>query len=154
MAGALLVLVAGCGGPGPVAVRAPSLDAADARTCRALLDALPATVADGEAREVTPEGVLGAAWGDPAIVLTCGVPVPRGFDTLSSCTVVDGVDWYLPQDQLESPDPGDTTWTVVNREVAVRVLLPEEYGVPAAMLADLSPVVARAVPAKPSGLCA
>lgn len=143
-----LVALAGCG-TGPVALDAPDLDGATARTCDALVEALPETVADQPAREVSPADVPGAAWGDPPIELVCGVPRPEGFDRVSTCTTVNDVDWFVPEEQLDRR--GDLTMTVVNREVYVEVRLPEEHWPPATTLADLADAVRESVPA--TGAC-
>ena len=123
----------------PAAAQAP---------CRRLLEELPQSVADQPSRKVEPRGAWGAAWGDPPIVLTCGGPAPRGFGRASSCTTVNGVDWYIPTNQLR---PGgassDVTMTTVHRAANVQVHLPAEYWPPATALVDLSAAVKSAVPA-------
>jgi hypothetical protein len=122
-----------------VQVEAPSLPTKAQDRCRALVDALPAKVDDQDRRKVSPDGVLGAAWGDPAIVLTCTTQTPKGYGPESSCTVVDGVDWYIPDEQMAANGGRDLTMTTLFRDVDVRVHLPKEYFPPAAVLADLAP---------------
>jgi hypothetical protein len=133
----LLVLVAGCGA-GAVAVSAQAPDEEDREACRALLDDLPDSLADLPRRDVDPVDGWGAAWGDPPLVVRCGSTPPAGFDSVSSCTTVNGVDWFIPDDQLEADEPGDLTMTTVHREQYVEVSLPAEHFPPAAALADLS----------------
>ena len=147
----LLAPLAACS-PGPVAVDDPHPDAADARACRHLLDDVPGTVADQERRRTDPEDALAVAWGDPAIVLTCGVPPLRLADT-ASCLTVDGVDWYLPDDGVAAPgaEQGTVTITSIGREQTVRLTLPGDYWPPATALADLSPVVKKDITA--TGRC-
>ncbi len=136
MAAALLVLGA-CGG-GPVEVTASAPRPEDADACRRLVSDLPGQVADQPSREVS-EPSYAAAWGDPAIVLVCGVPTPPGFDEVAVCTTVDGVDWFIPDEDLV---PGrDLTMTTVNRSVHVEVRLPASLAPPAATLADLAEAV-------------
>ncbi len=125
-------------------VDAPAPPAADAKACQALVDALPDRVSDQPRREVASGASYAAAWGDPALTLVCGVPRPAGFDQVAVCTTVNGVDWFIPQDQLDAM--GDLTMTTVNREVLVRVQMPGRYGPPAATLADLSAAVKAATP--------
>jgi hypothetical protein len=117
-------------------------DEADVAPCRRLIDDLPDQVADQDRRETEPADVLAAAWGDPAIVLWCGMPAPRLSDT-ASCLTVDGVDWYLPEDQVAPPgeEQGTVTITSIGREQTVVVDLPGDYWPPATALADLSEVV-------------
>ena len=90
---ASVALTSGCSGPGPVDVTAPpsSADRVQAM-CGDLIDELPETVADDlDARDVEPSDVLAAAWGDPAVVLRCGVPKPDALKRTSACFEVD---WY------------------------------------------------------------
>ncbi len=136
-----MTAVAGCGS-GPVEVEAPDLSGRAAATCRELVDDLPDTVSDQLRRPVTPEGAAAAAWGDPAIVLTCGVGKPKGYVPEGPCTVVDGVGWYVPEDQLEANGSVDLTMTTLFRRVGVEIFLPKDYWPPATALADLSTVVA------------
>ena len=134
------------GGPsatGPVALDLPAGEVPEA--CTELAARLPAAVADQGRRDVTPADAAGAAWGDPAITLVCGVDEPAGFDDVATCLTVNGVDWYVPTEQLEAQS--DLTMTVVNREVAVEVELPAAYFPPATALADLSGPVEESIPA-------
>ena len=70
----VLLLLTGCGGP--VEVDVPDLDAADAAACEAFADDLPDTLGDEERVDVEPADAPAAAYGDPAIVVTCGVGQP------------------------------------------------------------------------------
>jgi len=138
---ALLVVLTGCG-TGPVEVDGTSPPSAQRASCEALVADLPATVADLERRDVEPSDALAAAWGDPAIVLTCGVGRPDDYDPAAGCTTVDGIDWYVPLPQLGVDDgEQDLTMTTINRDVAVRVELPGEHWPPASTLVDLSDAV-------------
>ena len=89
---------------------------------------------------VEPEGALGAAWGDPAYVLTCGVPEPADYEPTAECNVIAGVGWYVPDDQLT--DQGeDATPIALSRTPYVEVLVPVERrteGIDRA-LAELAP---------------
>ena len=150
--GAALALLVGCSSDlGPVEVDAPPPAPQDRDPCRRLLGSLPELVADQEARSVAPDDALAAAWGDPAIVLTCGVGRPEGFKRISTCTTVNGVDWFIPEEQLDVSEPVDLTMTTVNREQYVEVRLPAEYWPPATALADLSGPVARSI--ETTGAC-
>jgi hypothetical protein len=137
------LLLAGCAGGGTLDIDAPAVRGADAAVCRALLAAVPARVAD-QARRTSEDGAgFGAAWGDPAIVLTCGVPRPKGLDAFAACTVANGVGWYLPASQGQD-EPVDMT--TVGRAVRVEVEIPAEYFPPATTMADLAPALRRTVP--------
>jgi hypothetical protein len=85
---ALLVVLAGCGSNDVP----PAPDAAGP-ACRALTGRLPARVLDRARNEAGPAGTAG--WGDPAIVLRCGVPPPR--PTTDPCLEVNGLDWVFTE---------------------------------------------------------
>ena len=93
------LLLAACSGP--VEVDAPDVDADDRAACEAFVDDLPATLAAKTPVETEPKDPLGAAWGDPAIVLRCGVDVPDEFDETSACEEADGVGWFAPPEQYD-----------------------------------------------------
>ena len=137
------VLAAGCGG-GSVRVGTPELTGAAARTCGDLVEGLPATVDSGQRREVEPPGAPAAAWGDPAIVLRCGVAMPRSFDEFAACQETDGVGWYIPESQLTG-SPDAITMTTIDRAVNVEVTLPPEHWPPANAMVDLAPAIKRYV---------
>ena len=138
-----LVLVAG-GCSDTVSVNAPPLTAAHARACRALVEALPDKVADQPRRPVDGEGYA-AAWGDPAIVLRCGVPTPRGFDKFATCQVTNGVGWFIPESQVQGRRV-DVLMTTIGRTENVEVALPSDYFPPANAMVDLAAAVKRTIP--------
>lgn len=140
----------GCGSD-TVAIEGPPPQQGDRSACRELVNGLPDAVADQERRKVEPTDAAAAAWGDPAIVLVCGVPAPDGFDEASACTTVNDVDWYIPQEQLDANGESDLTMTTVNREQYVEVRLPADYWPPATALADLSAAVSNNI--EPTGRC-
>jgi Protein of unknown function (DUF3515) len=139
---AVLLVPAGCSDV--VSVNAPPLTGPDARGCRALLHALPDSVADQARRPVADEDGYAAAWGDPPIVLRCGVPKPRGLDKFATCQVVNGVGWFIPEDQSQG-DPVDITMTTVGRSQNVQVFLPSKYFPPANAMVDLASAVKRTI---------
>jgi Protein of unknown function (DUF3515) len=118
----------GSGSDGAVEVHAPTLQEADARTCRSFVDALPATLDGQPSRAVTPASAPAAAWGDPAIVVTCGVGRPADFTDTSTCVQVNGVGWFVPDSVLLSSDnTKDVTFTAVGYRPRVQVFLPGQY---------------------------
>jgi hypothetical protein len=121
-------------------VEAPQPAGADARACTRLLDALPDAVSDQRRRAVSPAGAFAAAWGDPAIVLRCGVPRPAGFDRFSTCQVANDVGWFVPDAQIEDQS-ADVRMTTVGFAQNVEVLVPAGYRPPAAAMVDLAPAV-------------
>lgn len=112
-------------------VDSPTLDAAGAAACAALVDDLPDTLAGEERRMISPAAAYAGAWGDPAIVLTCGVEPPPDLTDTSECLEANGVGWFLPPDATDDvgddKDPADVTVTAAGYEPAVSVLIPGDY---------------------------
>lgn len=140
---ALLVTVpalTACGGP--VDVEVPDLSDADRAACDAFAAALPATLAEQERDDIDPSDAPAAAYGDPAIVVRCGVPAPEGFDLTASCEQANGVGYFIPDEQYD--DQGlDLTITAAGYRPRVEVTVPAEYrpnAGPAAM-AVLAPLI-------------
>jgi hypothetical protein len=106
-----VALVAGCGGttlePGP--------DAA-APACAGVEQRLPATVLGAPEGTTDVEGA--AVWGDPAVVLRCGVTAPG--PTTDRCVTVDDVDWVFTED-----DDG-YRFVTFGRTPAVEVTVPKQ----------------------------
>ncbi len=92
-------MLAGCSGP--VQVDVPELSAADRAACEAVATGLPDTLAGEERVDIEPDDAPAAAYGDPAIVVRCGVAKPEGFDLAASCESVDGVGYYIPDEQYD-----------------------------------------------------
>ena len=132
---ALVLLAAGCS-HGPPEIDAPELSAADAATCRDLVGALPDTLGGQDPVEATGDTDYGAAWGDPAIVLTCGVG-PVDLTDVPPCTVVDGVGWVVQESD------GSTTLTADGYRPRVRVVVPDDYEQPAGLVTALAPLVKK-----------
>jgi hypothetical protein len=126
----------------PLAVAVPpGLDAA-AAPCRTLAARLPATLRDLAGRPVRPAAAGPRAWGDPAVVLRCGVPKPAGYSlTAKNLFGINGVTWYVRQEK------GLSVFTAVDRGVYVEVSVPAAYD--SAPVAALSTVVGQALPAEP-----
>ena len=115
-----------CGDDGPVAIDSPQLADGPLRVCRAFLADLPDTLNDEARRPVSPEGALGAAWGDPAITLTCGVSVPDDFDQFAFCQETNGVGWFIPDADIDD-ESADVTFTALGYRPIVQVHLPADY---------------------------
>ncbi len=85
-----------------------------------------------------------AAWGDPAIVLRCGVPTPDGSDEFAVCQETNGVGWFVPEDQIE--DQGaDVVMTTIGFEPNVEVLVPADYRPPAAAMVDVAAAIKQSI---------
>jgi len=122
-----------------VAVAPPSPGPTPAAACADLATHLPDRVHALSRREVTPPSPLTAAWGDPPIVLRCGVPRPAALRADSTVLSVNGVDWFA-----QNLTRG-TRFTTTGRVAYVQVDVPEDYTSPTDALADLTEAV-RAVP--------
>ena len=137
---AVALLLAACGGP--VEVDVPELTKSEESMCDALTAALPDSVAEQARTEIEPSDAPAAAYGDPAIVVTCGVPEPKGFDLTAACEVADGVGFYIPDEQYV--DQGlDVTVTAAGYMPRVQARIPAKYrpNAVAAAMSVLAPLV-------------
>lgn len=107
-----------------VTLPAVDIDTDDLAACRALVDDVPDELGGRERVLVTPSDGLGAAWGDPAIVMTCGGD-PPDISRTASCTEVNGVGWYVDEAVLLDETVGATLVTVGYRPV-VTLQVPAE----------------------------
>jgi hypothetical protein len=125
----------------PVRVAAPPPSAGATRYCPRLLGMLPLTLAGLAARPVDPPSPNVAAWGEPPVVLRCGVPRPVGFVVGAQTFILNRVTWYAEQ---RGPQ---TMWTAVDRPVYLEVAVPTGYA--GGPVAELSTLVARTLQAQP-----
>ena len=134
------LLVTSCSGS--VDVAPPELDDSSASAvvdaCAALTDELPDRVVDQPPRSTTPDSPLTAAWGDPAILLRCGVPRPPALTATSQLVSVNGVDWFA--EELTA----GYVFTTVGRSPYVEVTVPDDYAPEIAPVTELSAAVAAA----------
>ena len=115
--------------------------------CANLIDGLPEKVDDRVQRSV--KGHPGSlAWGQPPIVLVCGVDKPADYKATAQLTQVNGVTWFVKTDTDATAYglPGkNTVWTTMDREVYVAVAVPN--AVPgSAAIAPISTTVAQRLP--------
>ncbi len=123
----------------------PDLDADDAAACEAFADALPDTLADESRVDIEPSDAPAAAYGDPPIVVTCGVGVPDEFGPGAQCLVANDVPWYVPQEQYDDLSL-DLVITSAWHEPRVQAVVPAELrgnGIEAGVMAKLAPLVAE-----------
>lgn len=116
------------------------------RLCARLHARLPEVLDGRRWRAVRPRSRLTAAWGDPAIVLTCGVPRPTGLRARSDIAVIDGVSWFARRGAHAA------VFTVVGRRVHVRVVVPNHYHLPGERLTGLVPAIKSAIPENRGGV--
>ncbi|HZX07737.1 DUF3515 domain-containing protein [Kribbella sp.] len=131
------LLITGCSpGAAPVPVPSPAPEVAAA--CGELVKGLPAKVLDAKRRKTTPESPLTAAYGDPAIEMTCGVAPPAGMaEAQSQCFEVNGVGWYAKQVQ------NGYIFTTIGRTLYFEVAVPNKYSPEANALTDVSDTVQK-----------
>jgi hypothetical protein len=139
---ALLTLCA-CSAGLPVSPPNPPPVGAAAYTCSAIHGSLPDEVLGHGVTATTPKSPLTSAWGQPAIVLRCGVATPKALTPTSQLLTVDGVDW-LPERLTQG-----YLFTTVGRTVNVEVAVPDAYSPEADALVDLSPDIAKLDPVAP-----
>ena len=127
-----------------VAVSPPTPEGAAAYACADLKSRYPALVLGRPTTATTPTSTYVSAWGDPAIVVRCGVPVPAALTPTSQLISVNGIDW-LPE-QLER----GYLFTTVGRAPAIEVSVPDAYRPESDALVDLAPAVGGIPTSTPS----
>ena len=134
-------MLAGCSRPVAVPPASPAPSGTDAARCDALAAALPATVQGQARRDVQPASSTTASWGDPPIVLRCGVPHPPGLTPTVEVIDVEGVRWYA--EQLGA----GYRFTTSGRTPYLEVTVPDAYRPEVDPLVDLGGAVRAALPA-------
>jgi hypothetical protein len=123
----------------PVEVDTPEVTPAAELACPVLMGQLPLELAGEDSRMVRSDSPYAYAWGDPAVVLVCGVAPPAGFVADAATLVVSGVQWFV-----DTSDPETVVWTTVDRTVPVEVRVPASAD--SALPTALSPIIATALP--------
>lgn len=137
---ASLLGLTGCSRGLAVPLPDPLPEGAAAYACANLKSNLPDEVIGQTVTALDPRSSFTSAWGDPAIIVRCGVPTPAALTPTSQLITIDGVDW-LPE-QLER----GYLFTTVGRELNVEVSVPDAYAPEADALVDINPAVAEAIP--------
>lgn len=106
----------------PLALSSVAAPGATTPGCTALTAALPDTLGGLPRRTIAqgedPSLIGVAGWGEPPVVLRCGVPTPAELTCTAALQVVDGVAW------LPLSFGGDTTYFLVDRSVRVALTVP------------------------------
>jgi len=109
----------------------PSPDATAQRACIAVFAKLPVQLGTLAPRKTDTDSSFVVAWGDPAIVLRCGVAKPAllGNPQAAQLLDVNSVIWQ--------PDPqkSQTVYTTVDRSVYIEVTVPAGADQPLPLLA-------------------
>ncbi|MEV6927181.1 DUF3515 domain-containing protein [Dactylosporangium sp. NPDC051485] len=124
-----------------VPVEAPQLEPSTSTVCRALVAKLPDVLGGLSRRPVTAGGEQNAAFGDPPIVLTCGVPKPA-VPADAQFMGLSNVCWFADEQRDR------TVWQTVDRAVALRVVVPKAAD--GSWLVHLSAPIVATVPATDS----
>ena len=108
--------------------------------CKGLFADRPLKVA-GQDNRLVKDGNA-SAWGDPPIILRCGVEKPADLGPASRCDMVADIGWFT-----ESTSDG-YLFTTIGREFYVSVEVPRDYEPEADALTDLADSIARHDPVK------
>jgi hypothetical protein len=114
-----------------VAVQAPSTSTA----CEPVLAAAPIRVLGELQRETTPAQAAAIAWGDPPIVLVCGVDIDVSAD--AQIVEVNGIAWVA-----QNSDDG-TVFTTFEEDPVIQVRVPAAYRPEVEVLTDLDAMLAE-----------
>ena len=142
---AVLITATGCSSADDNARAAvPGPGAEVTELCRNLDKTLPSEVDGQDRRDPEPASALTAGWGDPAIILRCGVARPAKMnDPEADGVEVDGVGWLL-----QKQDDGSFRFTSTLRKAYVEVRIPaKRTGGGMAPLVDVAPAIKKAIPA-------
>jgi hypothetical protein len=118
--------------PGVTVVAPPTPDDRTQAACIKVFAKLPLQLDGLAPRKTETDSSFVAAWGDPPIVIRCGVAKPAIFGTTGAAQLIDlnGVIWQ--------PDPQKTqvVYTSVDRSVYVEVTVPNSQTQPLTDLAS------------------
>lgn len=124
-----------------ITVSAPPSNAATQAPCTALLEQLPVTDVGLHSRPALSTSPFVVAWGQPPVVLRCGVARPAALVVASTAQVfeVDGVNY------LEKIVGKTVVYTAIDRAAYVEVTIPKVFA--AGPLPAISNAIAAAMPA-------
>lgn len=128
----------------PLGLPAVPSPGGDGKYCAALYSALPSTLGGQPRRTLVGDPQDAAAWGDPAIVLRCGLPTPAELTCSSQLTAVSGANGLAGVLWLQLSEGGQTTYLAADRPVRIALTLPDGAG--SAAIQDLSAVIAGTMP--------
>jgi hypothetical protein len=124
-----------------VTVQTPPVTPAADASCPPVLDPLPSQLVGEAARRVQSASPYVRAWGDPAVVLVCGVDRPQRFTVGAGLIQIDGVQWFV-----DTSDPKAVVWTAVDRPVYLQVRVPASTD--SASVTEISDQIAKVLPAQ------
>ncbi|HEX6195079.1 MAG TPA: DUF3515 domain-containing protein [Jiangellaceae bacterium] len=132
------IVTSGCGF-GAVELDPHSLTPGSESACNALDADLPDVVSDAVRRDVQDEPAGIVAWGEPPVVLRCGVGLPPEYQPDAVLTELNGVAW-LPVEGV-----GGDFFATVDRDPIVEMAIPDAYE-PTVVLGDVGPAILEHIP--------
>lgn len=120
-------------------VQVPPVTPAAEAACPAVMKGLPLELMGEQSRRVDSDSPFAYAWGDPPVVLVCGVDRPAGWVVGESALQINGVQFYV-----DTHDPDATVWTAVDRSVYVEIRVPAS--IDSAPVTALTTHIAKALP--------
>ncbi|MDA2988586.1 MAG: hypothetical protein O2815_05845 [Actinomycetota bacterium] len=113
----------------PVAVQAPDASV----ECEPVLSASPIRLLGELQRETTPRNAAAIAWGDPPIVLACGIDheVPADAQVIT----IEGIDWVA-----EETDTG-TVFTTLSLVPTIQLRVPANYRPEVDAVVEITPAL-------------
>ena len=122
-----------------VKVPTPPVTPEAQQTCPALMSTLPLQLNDEPSRRVESASPFAYAWGQPPVVLICGVGRPATLGPTSGLIQINGVQWFVDTSSADK-----VVWTAVDRPVYVQVTVSADTD--SAPVTELSDVLAGALP--------
>ena len=134
--GIAALLTAGCSAP---TVTVENYVPIKSQYCSAIMDDLPGELLSQGKRKMTqnPVSSLVAAWGDPTIVVKCGVTVPFNAQLETDLLTINEIDWRYEQSESGTRFFSESLRTIVEVDV------PSDYGNPTDALVDLTEALAQ-----------
>ena len=126
----------------PLPVEVPPVTPEADASCPALMEQLPLELAGESSRPVDSDSPYAYAWGEPPVVLVCGVERPAALVPTSPLIQISGVNWLV-----DTTDPDRIVWTAVDRPVYVQVTVSADTD--SAPVTALGPVINDTLPLQP-----
>ena len=141
----MVLALTACGGGGglsAVEVPVPVSSGAIGAICRAIEPTLPKQIDGMDRRKTSPRTDRTAAWGEPPVIMRCGVERPQALKRTSQLNTVNGVDWLV-----EERDGGHV-FTSINRAAYIEITVPAGHDPQVGPLVDIAPSM-QYVPTRP-----
>jgi Protein of unknown function (DUF3515) len=110
-------------------------------SCPTLMAKLPLDLAGQGSRRVQSASPFAYAWGDPPIVLVCGIDRPAGLTSTTGLIQINGVQWLVDTSRSDA-----IVWTAVDRPVYVQVQVPASTD--SASVTEITSHLAATLPAQ------